>query len=90
MDTFSSPFAQFNLLVSQLMRGISDLHAYRSDLSLEENVSHHAFVLMAQQMAVEERYAPDVTRISSPGAARMTRGLSRRLNKRPPSGCLDR
>jgi hypothetical protein len=26
---------------------------------LEKDLSHHAFVLMAQQMAVEERHAPD-------------------------------
>jgi hypothetical protein len=33
--------------------------AHHSDLLLEENFSHHAFVLMAQQLAVEKRYAPD-------------------------------
>jgi hypothetical protein len=64
------------------MRGICGLHAYHSDLSLEENTSHHAFVLMAQQMLVEERYAPNVMRGSSPGDARMTGGSTRRLNKR--------
>jgi hypothetical protein len=35
------------------------IHAEFFDPSLEKDLGHHAFVLMAQQMAVEERNASD-------------------------------
>jgi hypothetical protein len=59
MDPFSSPCARFNLFVRYLLRGVWELHGCDPDFLLEENLSHHPFVLVAQQMAVEERYASD-------------------------------
>jgi hypothetical protein len=42
-----------------MLRVVLRIHAKFSDRLLEKDFGHHAFVLMAQQMTVEERNAPD-------------------------------
>src|SRR5258708_35120757 len=42
-----------------MLSDFAGLHAWHSDLLFKDNFGHHALILMAQQMAVEERCAPD-------------------------------
>jgi hypothetical protein len=42
-----------------MLCAVRRIHAEFAELLLEKDLGHHALVLMAQQMAVEERYAPD-------------------------------
>jgi hypothetical protein len=42
-----------------MLRAVRRIRAEFSDLSLEKDLGHHTFILMAQQMTVEERYASD-------------------------------
>jgi hypothetical protein len=51
----SSPYAWFNLFGHWMLHGVRELHVAVSDPLLEKDFGHHAFVLMTQQMTVEER-----------------------------------
>jgi len=42
-----------------MLRVVCRFHIESSELLFEKDLGHHAFVLMAQQMTVEERYATD-------------------------------
>jgi hypothetical protein len=43
----------------RMPRGVPSPRAALSDILLKKDFGHHAFVLMAQQMTADERYAPD-------------------------------
>jgi hypothetical protein len=42
-----------------MLRVVRRIHAEFSEHLLEKDLVHHTHILMAQQMAVEERYTPD-------------------------------
>jgi hypothetical protein len=57
--TFSSLYSWFTLSACSMPRGVRCSHAASSNRLLEKNFGYHTLVLMAKQMTVEERYAPD-------------------------------